>query len=84
MDILQLIRRALHERLDLPEEQVTLEARLVDLGVDSLGLVELGFELEDHLGIRLPQDYAAPATVGDMVNVVGNALAQQKALELAV
>jgi len=78
MDILQLIRKALHERLDLPEEQVTLEARLEDLGVDSLGLVELGFELEDHLGIRLPQDYATPVTVGDMVKIVGDVVKQKQ------
>ena len=78
MDILQLIRKALHERLDLPEDQVTLEARLEDLGVDSLGLVELGFELEDHLGIRLPQDYATPVTVGDMVKIVGDVVKQKQ------
>jgi acyl carrier protein len=40
-----------------------------DLGLDSFAAIELVFELEDMLGVRIPQDAAASfQTVGDVVS----------------
>lgn len=74
MDILSLIRNALHERYDVAAETVMPETKLETLGIDSLGLVELMFEVEDRLGIRMPQDFPTPATVADLVDIVSKVL----------
>jgi len=74
MDILSLIRDALHERYDIPVESVTPETTLEALGVDSLGLVELMFEMEDRIGVTMPQDFSNPVTVADLMDLVNNVL----------
>lgn len=54
------------------------EALLADLGVDSLMMLELIFECEDQLGIKLPEDVKTPQTVGDLVALMDGLLASQK------
>lgn len=48
---------ALIEVLGADEEDITLDSKLVDdLEADSLDLVELGMELEQHLGIPIDDE----------------------------
>lgn len=54
------------------------EALLADLGVDSLMMLELIFEFEDQLGIKLPQDLKSPKTVGEMVALMDGLITSQK------
>ncbi|MDR3395529.1 MAG: acyl carrier protein [Parasulfuritortus sp.] len=70
MDVLPLILNVLHERYDIAIESVTPETTLESLDVDSLGLVELMFEVEDRLGIPAPKDFETPVTVADLVKIV--------------
>lgn len=74
MDILFHIREALHQRYDIPLEEITPETTLQSLGIDSLGLIELMFEVEDQLKIRIPQDFATPVTIADLVELVDRVL----------
>ncbi|MBI4754693.1 MAG: acyl carrier protein [Betaproteobacteria bacterium] len=67
MNTLTLLQQSLLDRLGVAPERVTPEASLASLGVDSLMLLELVFELEEHLGIALPLDTETPRTVGDLV-----------------
>lgn len=48
--ILAIIAKEAH----IPVEKVTLESTLKDLEIDSLDVVQIIFELEDHFGITLP------------------------------
>lgn len=52
-------------------EQITLESRVRELGLDSLDLAELGNELEDALQIELDDSQTtalfSATTVGDIV-----------------
>ena len=55
-----------------------------DLGLDSFAAIELVFELEDMVGVRIPQDAASSfQTVGDVVSyVIGQrSVAQTSAAE---
>lgn len=70
MQSTELIRQFLHERLGVDPQQVVSDARLADLGVDSLMLAELMFEAEDRLGISIDSSVTAPRTVGDMVALI--------------
>lgn len=79
MQSTELICQFLHERLGADPAQIVSEARLADLGVDSLMLAELMFEAEDRLGISIGSDAEAPTTVGDMAALIDKLLAAKAA-----
>jgi acyl carrier protein len=58
------------------EEALTLDMRLVeDLHLDSIRLLTLAAEVENHFRIFLDElDEGAIATVGDLVSVIGRKL----------
>lgn len=70
MDTLAIIRDFLKDRLGLEPEAITPEATLESLGIDSLMLLELLFECEEKLDVKLPNDVATPKTVGELVAIV--------------
>ena len=41
-------------------------------------MLELIFEFEDRLGIKLPHDLKSPKTVGEMVALMDGLIARQK------
>ena len=49
-----------------------LESKLVDIGLDSLDVVEIVFEIEDKFRIQLPQNdgETGTATFGDLCELV--------------
>lgn len=61
---------------DLVGRRVDIEARttLAELGIDSLGLVELALALEQERAIELrPDDYDCILTIGDLYDIVASA-----------
>ena len=58
-DILIKIQASLQERFGLNQEQLIPEARLRDLGVDSLHVLEIMLDLEAELDTKL-QDLSVP------------------------
>ena len=59
----------------IDRERLGPDAELATLGVDSLGLVELLFQIEDRFGVQIPGD--APTdlrTVRDVVDYVDTLL----------
>jgi acyl carrier protein len=75
----------LAEQAVLDPAEVRREATLVDLGIDSLGLVEAVFAIEEAFDIQVPFNANEPArsefdisTVGNMVRAVENLIAAQK------
>ena len=69
MDTLELLKEFIKQHVDNPPENLTAESRLDAIGVDSLTLLELMFDLEDKYGIRLPEDLPQPETVGQLVEI---------------
>lgn len=70
MDVLTTIRSFLNERMNLAPEKVVPEASLKALGIDSLMLLELIFECEEKLNLKIEQDTLTPATIGDLIAIV--------------
>jgi acyl carrier protein len=52
----------LTEKFSVPTENIRPEARLDELGLDSLDLIEVLFEVEEKFDIRIPQDGPAMRT----------------------
>jgi acyl carrier protein len=66
------VRAAIAKQLDLPEEEITMESRLIeDLKADSLDIVELIMDLEQQYGVQIPDDELPNIrNVGDIVKYV--------------
>jgi acyl carrier protein len=72
-DTLQRVQKIIAERLDVDEEEVTLEASIKDdLGADSLDVVDLIMELEQEFELDEIADEDAEKinTVGDVVSYI--------------
>ena len=61
----------------LTPERLALDAPLESLGIDSLGTVELLWNIEDAFKIKLPSEPVALPTLGDVVRYVDDLVAQQ-------
>ena len=70
--MLQVLREKAVDLLEVDAEQVQEEKSFVhDLDVDSLSLVELTMDLEDHFGIELPEEELVDVkTIGAFVDVI--------------
>lgn len=53
---------------EVPPAKLAPSARLDELGIDSLGVMELMFKIEEAFDIRLPPEEVALDTVQDVVD----------------
>jgi acyl carrier protein len=80
MDTLETLQDMLIRDHQLSRDQVAPEARLADLGIDSLALVELMFQLEDRFGIEVPLGNSDDLqTLGDVARFVDELVARAAA-----
>ena len=78
MSSLQTIQRMMVEQFDLKLEDLTPDATLESLGLDSLSVIEFMFNLEDELKIKLSDERVELKTLQDVVSVVDRIIAEQK------
>jgi acyl carrier protein len=69
MDTLEQVRDYISKKVGTPAESITPEATLESIGVDSLMLLDLMFDFEDQLKIKLPNDLPRPETVAQLIEV---------------
>ena len=76
MSTLETLQELLVKEYTLTREQVAPEALLATVGVDSLGMIELMFQIEDRFGITLPEDKPPlMVTVRDLVAYIDGLVA---------
>jgi len=78
MSSLPTIQRMMVEQFDLKLEDLSPDAQLEGLGLDSLSVIEFMFNLEDELKIKLTDERVEIKTVQDVANVVDRIIAEQK------
>ena len=61
-------------------ERLTPDAPLAELGIDSLGTVELLWHIEDAFQIKLPSEPVELVTLGEVVRFVDVLIARQSPL----
>lgn len=71
------LRAILIKDYQLAPESLTFDAPLEALGIDSLGVAELLFNIEDEFKVTLPPEPVKLATVGDVVGYIDDLLAAQ-------
>ena len=71
-EIAERVKDVLVEQLGIEESEITEEASFEeDLGADSLDLVEVVMDLEDHFGLKIPDEDARElTTVGKAIDYV--------------
>jgi acyl carrier protein len=77
MSTYQKTQQFLARRFALAETEITPERSLQSLGIDSLAALELLFDLEDEFGITVPQEQQSIETLGDLVSLIDQQLAQR-------
>jgi acyl carrier protein len=73
-EIERKVREALAGALELPLEEIPLEARLeADLGAESIDLIDIAFRIEKTFGIETTNEQLYPhsqVTVGELAGIV--------------
>lgn len=69
MSTLDLIKEYINRQVENPPENLTLDTKLDTIGVDSLAMLELMFELEEKYNIQLPDNAPTPDTIGQLVEL---------------
>lgn len=69
MVTVEKIKELLQENVGIEEENITLETKFSDLGIDSLDVVELLMCIEDEFNITVEPDQSIK-TVGDLIKKI--------------
>ena len=70
MQDLAPVYRFVEERLGLDLKSADAATELSSLGVDSLTLLELMFEIEEKFGVSIDQDTPPPRSVGELTTLI--------------
>lgn len=76
---MERLQRILETKFSVPPAKVVPEAQFESLGLDSLDLIEVLFEVEEEFNIRVPQDGSQAlraATVQSIVDSIEKAQAE--------
>jgi acyl carrier protein len=77
MSTLEALQKILADEFKLRAAQLEPEAKLQDLGVDSLGMIELIFKIEDRFNLKIKDDPRPLVTINDLVAFIDELLARQ-------
>ena len=83
MTTLERLSRILEQRYKLDPARLTADQPLDSLGIDSLGMVEILFFIEEEFGVHLPSEGIAFGTIGEAAKYIDDLIAQQKAQKTA-
>ena len=64
------IEQVLIKKYDIAAEAIRPDATLTDLGLDSLSIAELMFDVEDHYDLDIPDDKMNFTTLGEAAALV--------------
>jgi len=73
------LREILAKEFDVAPELIHPAARMDELAIDSLAVIEVIFQLEDAFDISFPQEPGQLQTVGDLVARVDRLVTEQRA-----
>ena len=78
MSTLETIQRMMVEQFDLKAADLTPDAQLEALGLDSLSIIEFMFNIEDEFHIKLPDERVEIKTIHDIASIVERMVTEQK------
>ncbi len=69
-DSLHELQSLIARQFGVPEEKLDPQSTLEAFGLDSLAVIELIFNIEDHYGIKMPEDGPKIATLAELASWV--------------
>ncbi|HAB30346.1 MAG TPA: phosphopantetheine-binding protein [Gemmatimonadetes bacterium] len=66
----EFLAQVLSEKYDVSSDAISPEATLTELGLDSLTVVELLFDVEDEFGIEVPEERVTFQTLAEAAALV--------------
>ncbi|HZT04403.1 MAG TPA: phosphopantetheine-binding protein [Steroidobacteraceae bacterium] len=79
MTTLERLSQILVQRYKLDPARLTPDQPLGELGIDSLGMVEMLFFIEEEFGVHLPSEGVTFGTLGEAVKYIDELITSQKA-----
>ncbi len=83
MSTFDTIREMIIDQFQLEPAQITPEATLESLKIDSLAAVEFMFLLEEKYNVTAPMEHIELRTVQDVVNEIDKLVAEQHGAQVA-
>jgi acyl carrier protein len=81
MTTLQTLQNLLSKNFGLDASRLDAQAKLEDLDIDSLAIVEVLFDAETQFQITVPSEsaggHASLSTIGDLVHYIDRLIAEQ-------
>ncbi|HEX3843276.1 MAG TPA: phosphopantetheine-binding protein [Steroidobacteraceae bacterium] len=78
MTTLERLSRILVQRYKLDPARLTPDQPLDQLGIDSLGMVEMLFFIEEEFRVQLPSEGVTLGTLGEAAKYIDGLIATQK------
>ena len=78
MSPFEFLSSVLVEKFDVEADKITPESSLMDLGLDSLSVVELVFDAEDEFDIEISEDDADFKTLGEAAALIQKLVAAEQ------
>ena len=77
--IFERLRQILAKEFEVVPERILSTARMDELAIDSLAVIEVMFRLEDEFKISFPQDPGELTTIGDLVTAIDRLVTELRA-----
>lgn len=77
MSTLERLRAIMVKNFALKPQALKAEALLEELAIDSLGVIDLMFSVEDEFKITMPREPVELKTIGDVVAYIDRLIAEQ-------
>ena len=71
----------LADKYDVDAQAIRPDATMTELGLDSLTLTEILFDLEDEFGIEVPEERATFSTLGEATAVIDDLVRVKETIE---
>ncbi len=66
----EFLAEVLHEKYDIARDVISPDATLTEIGLDSLTVVELLFDVEDEFEVEIPEERATFQTLAEAAALV--------------
>ena len=77
MDTLKAIQQLIAAEAEVKPEDLDPGRPLDELGIDSLSVLQVMFEIEDTFGIKMPDERVPIRTVQDIADIVDRLVAEK-------
>ncbi|HXY05744.1 MAG TPA: phosphopantetheine-binding protein [Burkholderiaceae bacterium] len=83
LELAEQIKSMIADHFGIDLGKLTPETEIANLGIDSLGMIEFMFEMEDKLKIRMSDSRTPLVTVADVIAEIERAVQQQQPAQAA-